>query len=75
VALTAYMARETSKAFTATQFALFTSFVAVPRTFANASTGFIIEAIGYTSFFIVCILVAIPGLLLLLKVAPWNTDK
>ena len=70
VALTAYMARETSKAFTATQFALFTSFVAVPRTFANASTGFIIEAIGYTSFFIVCILVAIPGLLLLLKVAP-----
>ena len=75
VALTAYMARETSKAFTATQFALFTSLIAVPRTFANASTGFIIEAIGYTLFFIICILVAIPGMLLLLKVAPWNTDK
>jgi len=75
VALTAYMARETSKAFTATQFALFTSFIAVPRTFANASTGFIIEAIGYTSFFIVCFLVAIPGMLLLLKVAPWNARK
>lgn len=75
VALTAYMARETSKAFTATQFALFTSFIAVPRTFANASTGFIIEAIGYTQFFIVCTLVAIPGMLLLLKVAPWNTGK
>ena len=75
VALTAYMARETSKAFTATQFALFTSLIAVPRTFANASTGFIIEAIGYTLFFIICMLVAIPGMLLLLKVAPWNTDK
>jgi PAT family beta-lactamase induction signal transducer AmpG len=75
VALTAYMARETSKAFTATQFALFTSFIAVPRTFANASTGFIIEAIGYTQFFIVCTLVAVPGLLLLFKVAPWNTHK
>ena len=75
VALTAYMARETSKAFTATQFALFTSFIAVPRTFANASTGFIIEAIGYTQFFIVCTLVAVPGMLLLLKVAPWNTHK
>jgi len=74
IALTAYMARETSKAFTATQFALFSSFIAVPRTFANASTGFIIEAIGYTQFFIVCTLVAIPGLLLLFKVAPWN-DK
>ncbi len=75
IALTAYMARETSKAFTATQFALFSSFIAVPRTFANASTGFIIEAIGYTHFFLVCTLVAIPGLLLLLKVAPWNQTR
>jgi len=72
IALTAFMARETSKAFTATQFALFSSFIAVPRTFANASTGFIIEAIGYTQFFVLCTLVAVPGLLLLLKVAPWN---
>ncbi len=72
IALTAYMARETSKAFTATQFALFSSFIAIPRTFANASTGFIIESIGYTQFFIVCTLVAIPGMLLLFKVAPWN---
>ena len=74
IALTAFMARETSKAFTATQFALFSSFLAIPRIFANASTGFIIEAIGYTQFFILCTLVAIPGMLLLLKVAPWN-DK
>ena len=72
IALTAFMARETSKAFTATQFALFSSFLAFPRIFANASTGFIIEAIGYTQFFILCTLVAIPGMLLLFKVAPWN---
>jgi PAT family beta-lactamase induction signal transducer AmpG len=72
IALTAYMARETSKSFTATQFALFSSFIAVPRIFANASTGFIIEAVGYTQFFIICTLVAIPGMLLLFKVAPWN---
>jgi PAT family beta-lactamase induction signal transducer AmpG len=75
IALTAYMARETSKAFTATQFALFSSFIAIPRTFANASTGFIIEAIGYTQFFVVCTAVAIPGLLLLFKVAPWSGEK
>jgi len=72
VALTAYIARETSRAFTATQFALFTSFIAVPRTFANASTGFLIESMGYTSFFLLCTAVAIPGMLMLLKVAPWN---
>jgi PAT family beta-lactamase induction signal transducer AmpG len=72
IALTAYMARETSLAFTATQFALFSSFVAVPRTVANASTGFIVEAVGWTQFYWICALVAIPGMLLLLKVAPWN---
>jgi PAT family beta-lactamase induction signal transducer AmpG len=72
VALTAYIARETSLAFTATQFALFSSFIAIPRTFANASTGFLIEAMGYTSFFLLCTAVAIPGMLMLFKVAPWN---
>jgi len=72
VALTAYMARETSRAFTATQFALFTSFIAVPRIFANASTGFLVEAIGYTNFFLLCTLVAVPGMLMLIKVAPWG---
>jgi len=74
VALIAFMARETSKAFTATQFALFSSLIAVPRTLANASTGFIVEAVGWTQFFIICTIAAIPGMLMLLKVAPW-TEK
>ena len=74
IALTAFMARETSRAFTATQFALFSSFIAVPRTLANASTGFIVEGVGWTQFFVICAVVAIPGMLLLFKVAPW-TDR
>jgi len=72
VALLAYMSRETSRAFTATQFALLSSFIAIPRTFANASTGFLVEAMGYTHFFLLCTAVAIPGMLMLLKVAPWG---
>jgi PAT family beta-lactamase induction signal transducer AmpG len=75
VALTAYIARETSRAFTATQFALFTSFIAVPRTVANATTGFLIEAMGYTAFFLVCTALAVPGMLMLLKVAPWRESQ
>jgi PAT family beta-lactamase induction signal transducer AmpG len=75
IALTAFMARETSRAFTATQFALFSSFIAVPRTIANASTGFIVEAVGWTQFYVICALVAIPGLLLLMKVAPWKAPQ
>ena len=72
IALTAFMARETSRAFTATQFALFSSFIAVPRTLANATTGFIVDAVGWTAFFLFCAVVALPGLLLLLRVAPWR---
>ena len=72
VALLAYMSRETSRAFTATQFALLSSFIAIPRTFANASTGFLVEAMGYTNFFLLCTAVAVPGMLMLLKVAPWG---
>lgn len=71
-AFVAYMARETNPAFTATQLALFTSLSAVPRTFINATTGYLIELLGYPSFFWLCFFLGIPGMLLLLKIAPWH---
>ena len=74
-AFVAYMARETNPAFTATQLALFTSLSAVPRTFINASTGYLIDWLGYTQFFWLCFFLAIPGMLLLFKVAPWNGEQ
>jgi PAT family beta-lactamase induction signal transducer AmpG len=72
VAYVAFMAHTTHPAYTATQFALFTSLMAMPRTFANAATGWLVETMGWTNFFFMCALLAIPGMLLLLKVAPWN---
>ena len=74
-AFVSYMARETNPAFTATQLALFTSLSAVPRTFINATTGFLIEWLGYVPFFWLCFILALPGMFLLLKVAPWGGDK
>ena len=74
-AFVAYMARETNPAYTATQLALFTSLAAVPRTFINATTGYLIEWLGYVSFFWVCFFLAVPGMLLLFWVAPWNGDN
>ncbi|MDJ0793055.1 MAG: AmpG family muropeptide MFS transporter [Woeseiaceae bacterium] len=71
-ALTAYIARSTNVAFAATQFALFTALAATPRTLANAVTGVIVEQTGWTNFFLLCTALAVPGMLLLLKVAPWN---
>lgn len=75
VALIAFIARETKKGFTATQFALFSSLFAIPRVLANASTGFIIEAVDYTNFYLLCTALAIPGMLMLLKVAPWGSSS
>ncbi len=72
-AFVAFMASITNKKFTATQYALLTSLIGVPRTFASAVTGYMAKNIGWESFFIFCTLVAIPGMLLLLKFAPWNS--
>ena len=71
-AYVAYMARETNPAYTATQLALFTSLSAVPRSVFNALTGGMVESLGWEQFFYVCTLLAIPGMLLLFKVAPWR---
>ena len=72
VAFVAFIARTTHPAYTATQFALFTSLMAIPRTFANAATGWLVENMGWMMFFLLCALLALPGMLLLFKVAPWG---
>jgi len=74
-AFIAYIAKTTHPKYTATQFALFTGLASVPRTFTNASTGYLVEFFGWYHFFIFCFLIAIPGMLLLFKIAPWNQSK
>jgi len=70
--ITAFIAKNTNPAFAATQIALFTAVAALPRTFANATTGVIVEQIGWTNFYFLCTALAIPGMLMLFKVAPWR---
>lgn len=71
-AFVAYIARTTHPAYTATQMALFTSLAAVPRTFVNASAGWLVERLGWYDFFGLCAALALPGMALLLRVAPWR---
>ncbi len=72
VAFVAFIARTTHPAYTATQFALFTSLMAMPRTFANAASGWLVESMGWRGFFVLCAILAVPGMLLLFRVAPWH---
>ena len=71
-AFVAFIARTTHPAYAATQIALFTAITALPRTVANAATGVVVEAVGWELFFYGCALLALPGMLLLIWVAPWH---
>lgn len=69
-AYVAYMASITDKRFTATQYALLSSLMGVPRVLAAAPTGYLAEGLGWPLFFLCCTLCALPGLWLLTRLAP-----
>jgi PAT family beta-lactamase induction signal transducer AmpG len=51
--------------YTATQYALLSSLAALGRIFISPTSGFLVESIGWASFFFVTFLTALPGLWLL----------
>ena len=67
-AYAAYMASLTNKQFTATQYALLSSLMAIPRVILSSPTGKMAEVLGWEMFFVVCTFIALPGLLLLIPV-------
>jgi PAT family beta-lactamase induction signal transducer AmpG len=71
-AFTAFMASMTHKRFTATQYALLSSLMGVPRVLVSAPTGFLAKAMGWNWFFAGCVLAAIPGLLILMRFSGWS---
>ena len=73
-AFVAFIARNTDPRYTAFQFAVLTALTGIPRTIAGATTGFLVEWVGYTTFFLGCFLLALPGMLMLPLVAPWGDD-
>lgn len=71
-AFVAFMASLTNKRFTATQYALLSSLMGVPRVLASAPTGYMAEFMGWAGFFVFCTAIAVPGLLVLWHFAPWK---
>lgn len=67
-AYAAYMASLTNKQFTATQYALLTALMGIPRVILASPTGWMSKVLGWEVFFVVCTLIAVPGLLLLIPV-------
>ncbi len=73
-AFVAFIAKTTHHRYSATQYALFSSFVALPGIVCGSIAGVLIEEVGYTRFFLLCTALAVPGLALLPRVAPWRGE-
>lgn len=72
-AYAAYMASLTNRRFTATQYALLTALMGIPRVILASPTGWMSKVLGWEMFFVICTVVALPGLLLLIPV--FNLEK
>lgn len=64
--------RLTEKRFSATQFALLSSLFALPRIFAGPPSGLLADTLGWTNFFLLTVLMAVPGMVMLARFVPWS---
>jgi len=71
-AYAAFLMSLCDKRFTATQYALLTSLMALTRVIVGAPTGYIAKTFGWEQYFLISALAAIPGLLLLLRYPRWT---
>jgi PAT family beta-lactamase induction signal transducer AmpG len=60
----AYLSSLTNQAYTATQYALFSSFMTLPGKVISGFSGFIVDGYGYISFFVYAAAIGIPAILL-----------
>jgi PAT family beta-lactamase induction signal transducer AmpG len=74
-AYVAFLMSLCNKRFTATQYALLTSLMAITRVVVGAPTGYLAKTIGWELYFLVSMLAAVPGLLLLLLYPRWTTPS
>jgi len=72
VATVAFLMSLCSHRFTTTQFALFSSLMAISRDILSAPSGELAKVTGWPVFFLLTLVAALPGLLLLPLVAPWR---
>ncbi|OKH59807.1 AmpG family muropeptide MFS transporter [Scytonema sp. HK-05] len=69
----AFMMSLCNQRFSATQYALLSSFMALSNNILVAPTGGLAKSTGWSMFFLISIVAALPGLLLLPFFAPWNS--
>ena len=71
-AFSAFLMTAVNKQFTATQFALLTSFMAQARVYLAAPAGWFAAQLGWEMYFFLSIFLALPGLMMLLRFGHWT---
>ncbi len=69
-----FMASLCNKRYTATQYALLSSLMGIPRDLFGVTTGYLAKHLGWTGYFIFCTFIAVPGLLMLLRMPKWKQN-
>ena len=64
-AFIAYLSGLTNKAYTATQYALFSSLMTLPGKFMSGFSGFVVDSYGYFTFFLSAAALGLPAILLI----------
>ena len=64
-AFVAYLSVLCKKEFSGTQYALLSSIMGLARTFLSSPSGFIVESLGWSNFFIISTIFGLPGLIIL----------
>lgn len=70
----AYLMSLCNKKYSATQYALLTALSSVGARFLGASSGYLAESAGWAGFFLLTLLLAVPGLLLVLWIPHYDPD-
>ena len=73
-AFTGFLMSLCDKRFTATQYALLTSLMALGARVVGTPSGWLVKQVGWPAYFVIATLIAIPGLLLLLRYKTWQRE-
>ncbi len=61
--------------YSATQYALFSGIYALSRSLLAAPSGFVAGRVGWSSFFLLTVVAALPAFLLMIRLTPWERNE
>ncbi|MBT3623005.1 MAG: AmpG family muropeptide MFS transporter [Gammaproteobacteria bacterium] len=74
-AFIAYLSSLTNRAYTATQYALFSSLMTLPGKFISGFSGLVVENFGYFEFFVVAAMLGLPAILLVVWLSRYERSQ